>query len=398
MLEWVTANLRRLGPGFAFLFLLAAANLVRAQDQYTRFELGGQFSTIRETPAGGGGENFAGFGGRFDWNFSRRMALESEIDFFPKNGVPLFGEQGGQTLQAVFGLRAKVVQTKRLSVFGLVRPGLLHFTNVLDVNVNPDGTYPTSPKTYFVLNLGGEIEYYVTPRWVLRADIAGNPYRIPNQAFSGTTSFATGKVNDTTRLSFGVAYRPGVLVENEPEQPVSGNWELGPLFSTLIIQREGAGNGVQTDLGLGGFASYRIYGVFYFDSDVLYFPADRSVGGPQDGGQLTQGLFGVKGGIRRNRVGFFGKVRPGFNSFSQAVTSVTQNSIYTYRRSTNFVLDLGGIIELYPNEHSTLRIEAGDTHIFLGTKTIPVDGVNSTFPGGGLRHSMEFIVGYGWRF
>ncbi len=367
-----------------------------AQEQYTRVELGGQFSTIRETPAGGGGENFLGFGGRFDWNFNRRMAFESEVDYFPKNGVPLFGEQGGQTFQAVFGLRAKVVQTRKFAVFGLVRPGLLHFSNVLVPFLDGGGNYPTAPRTYFDLNLGGGIEYYPTPRWVLRADITGNPYRIPNQT-SGT-EYVSGKINDTTRLSFGVAYRPGVLIENEPETSVPGRWEFGPLFSTLMIQREGTGNGVTTDLGLGGYGDYRIWGAFYFDSDVLFFPANRNVGGPQDGGQLLQGLFGVKGGIRRNRMGFFGKVRPGFNSFSQAVTSLSGTSTYTYGRSTNFVLDLGGIVEVYPNEHSTLRIEVGDTHIFLDTKTIPIDGIPTTYPGGSLRHSIEFIFGYGWRF
>lgn len=384
--------------------LLAMASRCWAQNQYTRVEIGGEFSTIRQTPDGGGGKNFPGFGGRFDWNLSRRLALEGEVDYFPEHAASLFLVQGGQTLQAVFGLRAKVIEMRRFSVFGLIRPGLLHFDDVLSHNNNSDGTYQTKSPTYFELNLGGGIEYYVSPRWALRADISGNPYRVTNEHFTNASGsgFAVGKIEDTTRLSFGVAYRPGELRDNEAEPKVSGSWEFGPLFSTMISDREGTLNGVHTDLGFGGFASYRLWGVFDLDSDVLYFPASRTTGGAHDGGKILQGLFGVKAGIRRNHYGFFGKVRPGFNSYSQAVTSVTDSNrsspSYTYGRSTNMVLDLGGIVEFYPRERSTLRLEAGDTHIFYGTRSVDVNGVPTVYPGGGLKHSIQFIVGYGLRF
>jgi hypothetical protein len=36
----------------------------------------------------------------------------------------------------------------------------------------------------------------------------------------------------------------------------------------------------------------------------------------QDAGQIFQGFFGVKGGIRRNHLGIFGKVRPGFQNYT----------------------------------------------------------------------------------
>lgn len=387
-----------------FAAILFTPHTCFAQDNYTRFEIGAEFSTIRETPVGGGGKNFPGFGGRFDWNLNRRLALEAEMDFFPQHAASLYLNQGGQTLQAVFGVRAKVIQTKKLSVFGLIRPGVLHFTDVFSYQTNPDGTNRTKVPNYFELNLGGGIEYYASPRWVLRADISGNPYRVSNEhvTTASGTALAIGKIGDTTRLSFGVAYRPGALRENEVERKVAGKWELGPLFSTLVSVREGSSNGVRTDLGLGGFASYRVYKIFYLDGDLLYFPANRATAGPHDGGELFQGLFGVKGGVRRNHFGFFGKVRPGFNSYSAAVTSVTIPSsgpnMYTYGRARNVVLDLGGIVEFYPGERSTLRLEAGDTHIFYGTKTINIDGTPTIYPGNGLRHSIQFIVGYGWRF
>ena len=106
----------------ALFSLLLAALPVRAQDTSTRFELGAEYSLIEQTQADHTAITYSGFGGRFDWNLSPRLAIESQGDFFPEHGAPFLLIQGGQTLEAVFGIRAKVVQTKRLSVFGLVRP------------------------------------------------------------------------------------------------------------------------------------------------------------------------------------------------------------------------------------------------------------------------------------
>jgi hypothetical protein len=388
--------------GLLIFFLIASA--AHAQDIYTRFELGAQFSTLEQAPPGGGSKPYPGFGGRFDWNLSQRLALETQIDFFPEHSESLFYRQGGQTLQAVFGLRAKVVQTRRMAIFGLVRPGMFHFTDVFYYNSDPLG-YGSKGANYFVLNLGGGIEYYMTHRWALRADIEGDPYRVPNARFTaagGVPATVRGQIVDTTRLSFGVAYRPGGWIENAPEHAVSGRWELGPLFSTMIIAREGPTDGVRTEPGVGGYASYKLYRVFYLDGDLLYFPRPTNSSGPHDGGEILQGLLGIKGGIRRNHFGFFGKVRPGFDSYSQALSSITTNSsgqtTYGYGRSTNFALDLGGIIEFYPAERSTLRLEVGDTHYFFGTRNVEINGGNTPAPGGGLRHTIQFSFGYGWRF
>ncbi len=392
------------GSIFFILFSVLLLQRAHAQDRYSSFELGAQYSTIRETNYGFEGTNFSGVGGRFGWNLTRRLAFECQVDFFPENAVPLPLVQGGQTLQAVFGIRAKVVQTRQLAIFGLVRPGLLHFTGVEALSGGATVSDVDQPATYFVLNLGGGIEFYPSPRWILRFDVAGDPYRVPASVahFSaGGTASLPGKIDDTTRLSFGVAYRPGALIENEHETNVPGKWEIGPLFSALMISREGLTDNVRTEPGFGGYASYRFYGVFYLDGDLLYFPRRPDVAGPHDGGTILQGLVGLKGGIRRNHFGFFGKVRPGVNSYSDALTGITtigSTSTDTYGRSNNFVLDLGGIIELYPNERSTLRIEIGDTHLFFGTREVNVDGSSESFGGGKMQHSIQLILGYGWRF
>jgi hypothetical protein len=387
-------------PVLLLISFCALATRAYAQDRYSRFELGAQYSTIREDNSNYTEKNFSGFGGRFDWNLNRRVAIESQVDFFPEHGVPLLLVQGGQTLQAVFGIRAKVIQTRQISVFGVVRPGLLHFTDALFTTSDPSNPLVTHPATYFVLNLGGGIEYYPSSRWILRFDIEGDPYRVPSTFNpSAPVPAPVGKINDTTRMSFGVAYRLGKLAPAEKETNIPGTWEFGPLFSAMMIARQGSYSNPRTEPGFGGYASYRFYGALYLDGDLLYFPRTTPLSGPQDGGTLLQGTFGLKGGIRRNHFGFFGKVRPGFHSYSQALATVTDaGSETTYTRSTNFVLDLGGILELYPRESGTLRLEVGDTHLYFGDRTYTVNGAPVTSPGGKLQHTIQFIFGYGWRF
>lgn len=385
-------------------FLCTFAKPACAQEKYSRVELGAEYATFRGTDASLQGKTFSGVGGRLDWNLTRRLALESEADYFPEDAAPLLLVQGGHTVHAVFGVRAKAIQTRNISLFGLVRPGVIHFTKVNVLSGQSDPLYVTQPATYFVLNLGGGIEYYPSPRWILRFDIEGDPYRVPAFFASTASSSAAlpGKINDTVRLNFGVAYRFGVLAENERETKIPGDWEFGPLFSTLAIAREGLVDNVRTEPGFGGYFSYRFYGVFYLDGDLLYFPRSTSASGPHDGGTILQGLVGLKGGIRRNHMGFFGKVRPGFHSYSQALTGVTTSSgsapVFSSDRSTNFVLDLGGIIEFYPRAHSTLRIEVGDTHLFFGTRDVNVDGSMDRASGGKMQHSIQAALGYGWRF
>jgi hypothetical protein len=405
--------MRRLGVPcwISLLALLFSALIVpaaRAQEEYSRLELSGQLSLIRLLDSSGNAQSHLGFGGRLDINLTRRLAFESQIDFFPPPASPFLQSQGGRALQAMFGIRGKVIQSRRFAVYGLLRPGLIHFEKIRIFSPSPPSFFTTRPATYFLINLGGGIEFYPSPRLIARFEISGNPYRIPNFTAHSPAGFvsAPGEITDTFRFSVGLGYRLGALHENAREAPVSGRLEFGPQFTALVIQREGALDGVRTEPGIGGFVSYEVFRFFYADSAVNFFLRDTNSSGVHDGGRIFQGLFGLKGGIRRDRIGVFGKVRPGFNSYSRALTGMQQTSAgppplfkNLFDRSTNFVLDLGGVVEIYPTRQTTLRLDLGDTHVYFATKSfVSPNGTVTSVPGGQRLHTMVFSVGYAWRF
>jgi hypothetical protein len=405
--------MRRLGVQYwlslpALLFSALIVPAARPQEEYSRLEVSGQFSLIRLLDSSGNAQSHLGFGGRLDINLTRRLAFESQVDFFTQHASPFLQSQGGRALQALFGIRGKVIQSKRFAVYGLLRPGLIHFEKVRAFSTNPPSFFTTRPATYFLQNLGGGIEFYPSPQLIARFEISGNPYRIPNFTAHFPAGFvsAQGQITDSFRFSVGMGYRLDALHENAREVPVSGKLEFGPQFTTMAIQREGALDGVRTEPGIGGFVSYEVYRFFYADSAVNFFLRDTNSSGVHDGGRIFQGLFGLKGGIRSDRIGVFGKVRPGFNSYSRALTGIQQTSAgppplfkNLFDRSTNFVLDLGGVVEIYPTRRTTLRFDLGDTHVYFATKSlVSPNGSVASVPGGQRLHTMVFSVGYAWRF
>lgn len=378
-----------------------------AQEEYSRFEVGANFAAFRAvSDASADVSFFPGLGGRFAYNVNRRLAFEAEVAGVPQGVPPTLLTQGGKAFSAVFGTRAKILQSRRFAVFGLLRPGLLHFGGVGDTK---NLATEFHPHTFFTLNLGGGLEYYPAPRWILRFDITGNPYRIPNSTEqvialpSGTriTLGVPGEINDQFRLTFGVGYRLGKLRENPREAPVSGKVEFGPQFTTTLMQRRISATGVQTEPGFGGFASFQFFRFLYADGSLIYYPRGSSAGF-QDGGTLLEGLFGLKGGIRRDRLGLFGKVRPGFARSSDVVTGFTSSGTTlqeTLGKYHAFAVDFGGVIEVYTTKRQLIRIDVGDTHLYYHTTLIQnPNGTATTLPGGKRQHSIQTSVAYAWRF
>lgn len=118
-----------------------------------------------------------------------------------------------------------------------------------------------------------------------------------------------------------------------------------------------------------------------------------------------QGLFGVKAGIRRDKLGLFGKARPGFIRFNDVTQCLGEDFTSCGNTpKTEFALDIGGVFEYYPSRNLVIRTDIGDTVIrFSGVRFLPVPdpGLPQRGPfilGRETRHNMQVNVGFGVRF
>jgi hypothetical protein len=152
-------------------------------------------------------------------------------------------------------------------------------------------------------------------------------------------------------------------------------FEVGPQFSYLHVQL----GVVENQAGFGGKFGVNLHRSFAFDSELNFFPVGSQSSSSFDGGRITQGLFGFKGGLRKERFGVFGKLRPGFITFSKVITSATPppNFAFTTGRLTEKCLDFGGVAELYFSRRIALRYDFGDTVVFYAKRPICVGSSTS---------------------
>ena len=172
--------------------------------------------------------------------------------------------------------------------------------------------------------------------------------------------------------------------------------EIGVQFSSLNIERV---SGRVTDPGFGGRFTYNPTKTIGLEAEINFFPKEYNGSSNQDGGRITQGLFGVKVGKRLQKVGIFGKARPGFVSFGRAILNRdSRATTLQFGRLTHLAFDLGGVLEVYPSRRAVVRFDLGDTVVRYGTQNF-VDAlgrpsVNQAF----TRHNLQFSAGVGFRF
>jgi hypothetical protein len=161
----------------------------KSQESTPRFEVGVQFTSLTFNPPRPlasdvviFGENRplteSGVGGRFTFNLTNWLALESSLNYFPTADGVAAGATG-RVLQGQFGVKAGV-RFKRFGLFGKVRPGFVSFNRSLKlVGTEPfsfggftfvRGLFETGRRTFFANDLGGVLEFYPSRRWALRFD------------------------------------------------------------------------------------------------------------------------------------------------------------------------------------------------------------------------------------
>jgi hypothetical protein len=189
-------------------------------------------------------------------------------------------------------------------------------------------------------------------------------------------------------------------------QDSPGRFEAGAAFSTMHMPGIAAlGPAVEGDVNFGRH--------FALDGAASWFPNSTR------GQSAATGFFGAKAGMRTQRFGFFGKARPGFMTFDNALRgatfiltpapgglgSVTTISSFRFGRLTQRALDLGGVAEYYPARHWAFRWDLGDmllfedkgpTFTFIGVGTPSQPPIIERSPG--ITQHFQFSTGIHYRF
>jgi hypothetical protein len=146
----------------------------------------------------------------------------------------------------------------------------------------------------------------------------------------------------------------GVAQKRHP-QPYD-RWEIGTQYSNIslpVLSNQCTGVACRKNLSAaGGTFDYNLTRHFGFDSTINFIP------GQQRSKPITEGLFGVKMGERFQKWAIFGKIRPGFIYYQEAMPG---GGVYTPESLTRFAWDFGGIAEIYPARNTTWRFDVGTT-------------------------------------
>jgi len=171
-----------------------------------------------------------------------------------------------------------------------------------------------------------------------------------------------------------------VPTQNAQAQSETPKVEIGVHYTLLRFRDFSV-----TDSGVGGRVTFNLTDNVGIEGELNVFPQKRSTSLTTPflfvDSTRTQGLFGVKTGLRSEKAGIFGKFRPGFVRFGE-------NAVIPGQNFTQFAFDFGGVFELYPSRHVAFRVDLGDTIIRFG----------SNFTGGSAFNSNNLQVSTGVAF
>ncbi len=201
------------------LLILATALLIHlavqpayAQTPEKSIELGasvtGTFLREIGTTDHGTGTSASGVGGRLTYNFTRYIALDSEISLLPGNSAT-----SGNRIQAQLGIKAGP-RTDKFGVFAKVRPGFMYFRNDPFGRVAPGGNLLRRGSISSIepmVDVGGVVEVYPSSAWIVRFD-AGDTIikfrkRLVRPTFDGPQVEAGGFTTHNFQGSIGVGFR-----------------------------------------------------------------------------------------------------------------------------------------------------------------------------------------------
>ncbi|HWT03796.1 MAG TPA: porin family protein [Pyrinomonadaceae bacterium] len=162
------------------------------------FEVGAHFSVLNYDDYGDYGVE-PGFGGRFGFNLNEHLALEAEVNFYPRSHELDPTVSGRKTL-ALFGVKAGA-RRGSFGLFGKARPGFIYFSRRLSfacVGLDEPSDCELS-RTNFAFDVGGVVEYDFSPRVLLRVDLGDTIIR--SSIIGGTNT------THNLQLNAGVGFR-----------------------------------------------------------------------------------------------------------------------------------------------------------------------------------------------
>lgn len=176
-----------------------------AQSDVPKVELGVYLTTMRLSELK---ESDVGFGGRATLNLNAHVAVEGELNFFPRD---LDGHNGNR-LQGLFGVKAGQ-RWEKFGLFAKARPGFMRFgeasqpVGCIAISPPPLGCLLNAGKTEFAFDLGGVVELYPSKRTVVRFDLGDTMirYRGPFRRQGGGT--ANNLTSHNVQLNVGVGVR-----------------------------------------------------------------------------------------------------------------------------------------------------------------------------------------------
>ena len=373
---------------------------VAAQEPRHPIEIGAGTAGLLVDTDESGAKVTPGVGGWLDVNLTRRLALETRATWFPQPQAIRYEWQGGRTFHFAAGARGTFIQRPTVSLYGLVLPGAIHFTDAAI------GTDRLGATTHFSLELGGGAEFHPTARIAARVEWAADLFGIPSAESPPSAPGPNGgssqvvipaDISGTMQVRAGLAVGLGRPMREHTEQRLPDAWEVGAQV-TLSYLADARIAPLRRPVGVNAFGSYRVFEYLYADA-TLGVLSGPGVTTESDGGRITQLLGGAKLGIRRNRVGVFMKARLGVRRHAAVLTSTTTRPPFSSTRGPAHAtaLDLGGVVEFYAGRHFLFRFDAGTTGEFSRNVSFVLDGAPLTLRSDS-PDSIEMAFGGGWRF
>ena len=157
----------------------------------------------------------------------------------------------------------------------------------------------------------------------------------------------------------------------------------------------------ETKGGVGGRVTYNFNRSIAAEAEINFFPQKQLI--LESDGRSIQAQFGVKLGKRFEKLGVFGKVRPGFISAGSVFSLVPGSQLPPFdvkvERETFFTTDFGGVLELYPSRRMAVRFDAGDTVIRHPERfgLLSFSGPVVLIRGAKYSHNFQFTAGVSFR-